>query len=416
MPSDPRDPAALRFGIEAEYALVDAAGRLADFRTLTWRAAQRIVDRLGTATHPALVRGDAGIKSGRWYVEGDERFDDAGRLVDCVPKGIETRTPPVRHIAAAVDLAERQTSRLVGAAAVDGYQLTSIGWNPVAPRYDPVPPYNVYEQAMRRRRAEYVAPDVYMMSYGPDLNLSHPAWSDADAVDVARRLTAVSPLIVPFSFSSPFAEGRPAGPLSVRTVARTGRRPAARVFVGSEAVPTAQPSPPLIHAARSRHERGRVEFKAFDALIDPGLYAPLLALLTGLALWRVGRPRADVPDGVLHARAGTRGFADPAVRAGAAEALSDAHRALAGTRTRRLLAPLAKVLRTGRTASVLLLDTYRRTGAVPYPATCGTQAWGHHGLGRPLMVGMNGETARWAADEGADGGQGDLHRQRSARR
>jgi hypothetical protein len=388
MSSDPADPAALRFGIEAEYALVDAAGRLADFRTLTWRAAQRIVDRLGTAAHPALVRGDQGIKAGRWYVEGDERFDDAGCLVDCVPKGIETRTPPVRRIAAAVDLADRQTSRLVGAAAVDGYEVTTIGWNPVAPRYDPVPPYNAWELAMRRRHAEYVAPDVYMMSYGPDLNLSHPAWSDADAVDVARRLTAVSPSIVPFSFSSPFAAGRPAGPLSVRTVARTGRRPAARVFVGFEAVPAAQPSPPLIHAARTPQERGRVEFKAFDALIDPGLYAPLLALLSGIALWRAGRPRADVPDGAGHVRAGMRGFGDPTVRAGAAEALSDAHRALAGTRTRRLLAPLADVLRSGRTASGLLLETYRRTGVLPYPAAYGTQAWSHRGPGRQLMVAL----------------------------
>ena len=384
--SDPGDPAALRFGIEAEYALVDAAGRLADFRTLTWHAAQRIVDRLGTAAHPALVRGDQGIKAGRWYVEGDERFDDAGRLVDCVPKGIETRTPPVRHIAAAVDLAARQTSRLVGAAAVDGYQLTTIGWNPVAPGYQAVPPYNAWERAMRGRHAEYVAPDVYMMSYGPDLNLSHPAWSDPDAIDVARRLTAVSPVIVPFSFSSPFADGRPAGPLSVRTVARTGRRPAARVFVAPGAVPPSQPSPPLIHAARCPQERGRVEFKAFDALVDPWLYAPLLALLAGLALQRAGRPRADVPDGALHARAGMRGFADPMIHAGAVQALSDAHRALAGVRTRRLLAPLAGVLRTGRTASRLLLDAYRRTGAVPYPAAYGTQAWGHRGPGQQLVV------------------------------
>jgi len=384
---DPADPAALSFGIEAEYALVDAAGRLADFRTLTWADAQRIVDRLGTTGHPALVRGDQGIKAGRWYVEGDERFDGAGHLVDCVPKGIETRTPPVRRIAAAVDLLERQTSRLVGAAAVDGYHLTTIGWNPVAPGYAPVPPYNAWERGMRRRHAEYVAPDVYMMSYGPDLNLSHPAWSDADAIDVARRLTAVSPVVVPFSFSTPFACGRPAGSLSVRTVARTGPRPAARVFVAPAAVPTDQASPPLIHAARRPEERGRIEFKAFDALVEPGLYAALLALLAGLALGRAGRPRADVPDGGLHARAGTWGFADPAIRAGAAHALSDAHRALAGVASGRLLAPLARRLRTGRTSSHMLLDTRRRIGAIPYPAAYGTWWRGPHSPGPQMVVG-----------------------------
>lgn len=382
------DATALRFGIEAEYALVDAAGRLVDFRTLTWADAQRIVDRLRSTDHPALVRGDQGIKAGHWYVEGDERFDGAGRLVDCVPKGIETRTPPVRRIAAAVDLLERQTSRLVGAAAVDGYHLTTIGWNPAAPGYAPVPPYNAWERAMRRRHAEYVAPDVYMMSYGPDLNLSHPGWTDADAIDVACRLTAVSPMIVPFSFSTPFAHGRPTGALSARTIARTGPRPAARVFVSAASVPADQPPPPLIHLARRPEERGRIEFKAFDALVEPGLYPALLALLAGLALGRAGRPRADVPDGALHARAGRRGFADPAIRTGAAQALSDAHRALAGVAARRLLGPLARRLRTGRTSSHLLLDIHRRTGAVPYPAAYGTGWRRPDGLGPQMVVGL----------------------------
>lgn len=385
---DRADPTALRFGIEAEYALVDAAGRLADFRTLTWADAQRIVDRLGTAGHPALVRGDQGIKAGRWYVEGDERFDVTGRLVDCVPKGIETRTPPVHRIAAAVDVLARQTSRLVGAAAVDGYHMTTIGWNPMAPGYTPAPPYNAWEREMRRRHPEYVAPDVYMMSYGPDLNLSHPAWSDADAIDVARRLTAVSPMVVPFSFSTPFADGRPAGALSVRTVARTGPRPAARVFVAAEAVPADQPSPPLIHRARCPEERGRIEFKAFDALVEPWLYPALLALLAGLAIARAGRPRADVPDAALHVRAGTHGFADPAIGAGAAQALSDAHGALAGMASRRMLGPLARRLRSGRTSSHLLLDAHERIGGVPFPAAYGTQGAGLDGLGRQLLVGM----------------------------
>lgn len=383
---DAQDPAELRYGIEAEYALVDGAGRLADFRTLGWGAAQRIVERLGTAGHPDLVRGDAGIRAGLWYVEGDERFDARGRLVDCVPKGIETRTPPVRRIAAAVDLLRRQTSLLVEAAAADGFQLTTISWNPSAPGYAPTPAYNAWEEAMRAARPEFTAPDVYMMSYGPDLNLSHPAWTDSDAIAVARRLTAVSPVIVPFSFSSPFAQGRPAGPLSVRTVARTGRRPAARVFVAGHAVPATQPSPPLIHPARVPSERGRVEFKAFDALVDPALYGPLLALLTGLALTRAGRPQADVPDAARHTRAGLRGFADRAIRSAAEQALSDARRGLDGTPPQRLLVPLADRLRTGRTASHALLDLHRRLGAVPYPAAYGTQVAGPDGPGLQMVV------------------------------
>ena len=86
----------------------------------------------------------------------------------------------------------------------------------------------------REAHTEYAAPDVYMLSYGPDLNLSRPKASDADAVDLVRKLTFYSPLLVPLSFSSPFQYGRPAGMFSVRTYHRTGRRAAARAFVDPE--------------------------------------------------------------------------------------------------------------------------------------------------------------------------------------
>lgn len=393
------DPMALRFGIEAEYALLDATGALADFRTLSRADAQRIVDRLGPAAHPALVRGDQGIKVGRWYIEGDERFDLRGRLVDCVPKGIETRTPPVPGIAAAVHLLARQTRRLDAAAAVDGLRLATIGWNPVAPTYVPVPAYNVWERRMRAQHPEYLAPDVYMMSYGPDLNVSHPGWSDAEVIDVGRRLTAVSPAIVPFSFSTPFAHGRPADVLSVRTIARTGRRPAVRVFVAPSSVPPSQQSPPLIHAARHPLERGRIEFKAFDALVEHGLYPALLALIAGLSLWRCARPRADVPDAGMHARAGTVGFGDPQLHAGATQALDDARRALRGGPWVELLRPLALLLRTGRTTAHLLLERHRRTGDIPYPSAYGTAWWGRSGPTTEMMAGTRGRTTvaadRW---------------------
>jgi hypothetical protein len=68
----------------------------------------------------------------------------------------------------------------------------------------------------------------------------------------------------------------------------------------------------------------------------------------------------------------------------AAQALSDAHAALAGVASRRLLGTLARRLRTGRMSSHVLLDTHRRIGAVPYPAAYGT--WWHGLDGRPAVV------------------------------
>ena len=52
-----------------------------------------------------------------------------------------------------------------------------------------------------------------------------------ELVDAARKLTALSPYLVPLSFSSPFRDGGPWGGLSARTALRTGPRPAVLAFL-----------------------------------------------------------------------------------------------------------------------------------------------------------------------------------------
>ena len=363
----PVDPTQLRFGIEAEFALVDPADGLLDFDALTWARAARIVDRLDGSTPPTLTRGDLGIKQGRWYVEGDERFDPTGTFLRCVPKGLETRTTPTVGIDAAVRLLASQTDHLAAAAASDGLRLGVIGWNPRSRGYWPQPAYNGWEVAMRRDHTAFTAPDVYMMSYGPDVNLSHPAWDDAAAIAVGRRLTAVSPAIVPFSFSAPFARGGRCAALSMRTALRTGRRPAARVFVAADAVPDRQPAPPLVHPARIPAERGRIEFKAFDALVDPALYPPLLALVAGIALSGAGGAGVAVPDAQRHADAAMHGFDDPRTADEALRLLSTARHALRTMPWGDLLDPLYAMLARRRTPAHDLIDTWTATGTVPVP-------------------------------------------------
>jgi hypothetical protein len=356
----------MRFGIEAEFALVHAERGFCDFDSLSYADAQRIVDRLPDHADADLTRGDLAVKVTRWYVEGDERFDPDGEFLRCVPKGLETRTPIRGSIGAAVDQLAAQTAELAAAAAVDGFRLASIGRNPWRD-YRPDPPYNGWERALHERRPEYAAPEAYMVGYGPDLNLSSPDWSDAAVLDLGRKLTALSPALVPFSFSSPFAGGSVVA-LSARTLVRAPVRPSARVFL-------AEPAPPVGVRARIPAERGRVEFKAFDALPDPALYPALLALLAGLALDRTLPDRAPVPDPVAHARAARLGFADDDLRDRARRALDAAERALAGTLDAGRLAPLRDLLDRRRTPAHDLIDTFRRTGEIPLPApTPGAEA------------------------------------------
>jgi gamma-glutamyl:cysteine ligase YbdK (ATP-grasp superfamily) len=142
-------------------------------------------------------------------------------------------------------------------------------------------------------------------------------------VDAARKLTALSPYLVPLSFSSPFRDGRPWGGLSARTYVRTGVRPAALAFL-AEGVPQIPSDPSLTQPARLPAEVGRLEFKAFDACPDPLLYSELLSLLTGLVLDTTLPQRRTTPDAAAHRRSACRGYADPAIRAGAQAALDAA--------------------------------------------------------------------------------------------
>lgn len=348
----------LRFGLEAEFALVHAERGFCDFTSLTYAQAQAVVDRLPDHGDPDLTRGDLEVKVTRWYVEGDERYDGAGGFLRCVPKGLETRTPVRDSIGAVTAQLADQTALLAGAAAVDGYRLAAVGRNPWRD-YAPDPPYNAWERELHRRKPEYAAPEAYMVGYGPDLNLSCPDWGPDRVLDVARKLTALSPALVPFSFSSPFAAGEVVA-LSTRTLVRAPVRPSARAFLP-------EPAPPVGVRARIPAEVGRVEFKAFDALPTPDLYAPLLALLAGLALDGTLADRADRPDPAAHARAARAGFDDPGIRAAAGAVVDAADRALTGTLYGGMLVPLRHMLERRRTPAHDLIDSFRRTGEIPLP-------------------------------------------------
>jgi Glutamate-cysteine ligase family 2(GCS2) len=352
VPVDPADPASLRCGIEAEFALVSARGELLDFTNLSFAAVQRVVDRLPDHGDPDLTRGDLAIKTTRWYVEGDERFAADGTFLRCVPKGVETRTPVCDGVAAATDLVLRQSGELAAAAAEDGLALTGIGLNPVTREYRPDPPFNPWELAMRARRPEYAGPEAYMLTYGPDVNVSHPGWTAERVLDIGRKLTFYAPALLPFGSSSPFAAGTRAAAYSARTLLRARTRPVARVF-GPGGTP-----------ARIPAEVGRVEFKAFDAPPDVAWHGPLLALVAGLALDRTLPGRADSPDVAALCRAAVDGFdrdRDPAAR------VLDAAAAALGAAGEPFLAPLAAAVAERRTPAHGMIEAYERSGRIPLP-------------------------------------------------
>jgi hypothetical protein len=357
------DPAGFRFGLEHEVAFVDRQHRFADFTRTRFEDFQQIVDMLPTYADDEhqLRIGDAGIKRKRWYVEGFERFIDTPQPVDCVPKGIEIRTTIHRSIAGAIAELTDSLALLRKAAAAFGYARVGVSFNPFQTAFVPDPPLNEYELAQRCESPEAQTAEIPMLTYGPDLNVSHTAFGAAEMINAARKLTACSPFIVPFSFGSPFYDGRLWDGLSPRTFVRTGRRPAAVAFVG-DAAHVVDVKPSFIKLARLPPEVGRIEFKAFDTCTEPAGYAPLLALLKGLLRDDTLGDRADVPDRYLHQLSALRGFRDESIARGSGRVLDAAERGLAGDPDRDLLAPLRTLLEQRCTPAHLLIERFASVG------------------------------------------------------
>lgn len=367
-------------GIEFEYMLVDAGGetpgRIRDHGNLDFARMQALLaDRPGR-DDASLATGDLGIKSGYWYLEGDERFHADGRFRTLAVKGVEIRTPPVAGVAAAIRRLLEIEAELAATLARHGFGLAIGGFNPLRPGYEFAPPLNDWERELRQGRRAYDGSQVSTLSYGPDINLSSPAWNAEAGLDAARKLNHYAPWILPFSFSSPFHAGAPWGGWSKRTFERAPLRPAVKYYVAPADLARLQAVSPLVHAARIPREAGRIEFKAFDAMPAQQLLAACCHLLVGICRADDLPGRSETADVALCRKAAVAGFDAADIAGGAALVLEKAAAALrrhgedAGA-----LDPLAALLAARRTPAHDLLAAYRRTGLMVRPGGLGA-AWG----------------------------------------
>ena len=220
-------------GIEFEYLLIDLGGatpaRLRDFSNLPFEQISAWLEDKPGRDDAELATGDLGIKRGYWYLEGNERFHDDGRFRTLDVKGVEIRTPPAADVETALQRLLAIETKLSAALARHGLGLAIAAFNPVRAPYAYDPPLNAWEAAMRAEHRAYDGSHISTLSYGPDINLSMPGWSNAQCLDATRKLQHYAPWIVPFSFASPFAHGRRWPGWSKRTHERAPLRPAVKI-------------------------------------------------------------------------------------------------------------------------------------------------------------------------------------------
>ncbi len=344
------------FGLEHEVAFRNAQGDFADFSNTSFADFDQIIQQLPIfdTDYPQLRVGDGGIKVKRWYIEGYERFLDSEDVVDCLPKGIEIRTTLHPTIQGAIGELTESYEMLCAVAASYGFSPLCISFNPYHTAFKPDPPLNEYERNRRLASPEMQTAEIVMLTYGPDLSFSCTAFDADHNIDIGRKLTYYSPIMLPFSFSSPFYGGKVWDGLSVRTYYRTGPRPACMVFL-DEPNKMIDSVPSLTQEARVPAETGRIEFKAFDSCCDFDLYAALLALFKGLALDGTLFGRATIPDTALHQHVARVGFKDDAIWQQAGRVLTAARTALGADPDAELLAPLEQILATRETQADLMV-------------------------------------------------------------
>ncbi len=353
------------FGIEHEVAFIDNAGKFADFSRVKFADFNQIVEKLPLYKddYPNLRIGDAGIKQKRWYIEGFERFADSEEVVECVPKGIEIRTTINPDIHSAITELSESFRLLKEAAAEYGFSPALISFNPHYDAFLPNPPLNEYETKRRKASPEKQTANIPMLTYGPDLNISMVGLTTEQIIDIGRKLTFYSPYIIPFSYSSPFYQSRLWEGFSVRTFVRTGKRPAAMVFLEKQEE-LIKSIPSLTKIARLPAEVGRIEFKAFDSCSDFSIYAALLALLKGLILDESLSGRATIPDTEKHQLSAQKGFDNEEIFMNAKQILQTVETVLKDDPDVNLLAPLKTLIEKQETPAHQLIKLYKNTNSI----------------------------------------------------
>ncbi|MFM2063037.1 MAG: hypothetical protein RLZZ507_2707 [Cyanobacteriota bacterium] len=353
------------FGIEHEVAFLNHEGKFADFSCTKFTDFQQIVDKLPLYPndYPQLRVGDAGIKKKRWYIEGFERFADSEEVIDCLAKGIEIRTTIHSTIQGAIDELTASFSLLRDVAASWGFSPVLVSFNPYTGVFEPQPPLNDFEIRQLQAYPDEQTAYIYMVSYGPDLNISVADLPIENVIDIGKKLTYYSPFIVPFSYSSPFYNGSIWEGLSVRTFIRTGKRSATLVFV-EKPKQLIKSVPSLTKIARIPAEVGRIEFKACDSCDDFAIYAGLLALLKGLALDTTLEGRAIVPDAALHQISARSGFDNDEIFLKANKVLQAAEDALKNDPDIVFLDPLKVILEHRKTKSHQLIEMFENLGSI----------------------------------------------------
>ena len=193
------------FGLEAEYLLVDAETfRPLWYRDLSFRELNEALEPIDAADVPDLDGLDLEPPHRKvmpYAVEGYHVPDPDLNPIDILPKGVEIRTPVCSSIEECMECLEILHERMQRALGELGYRAVALSHHPEEEQFDG--PQN------KRRHDFWQWAMQAMLTYGPDVNVSLPAYAAArlDTADLHAKVNYYSPALTALSLASPFFRG-----------------------------------------------------------------------------------------------------------------------------------------------------------------------------------------------------------------
>ncbi len=286
----------LRVGIEQEFVFADKEGRYLDSDIVGYSLFSDIVDDF-----PAFEGDDVYLECKslerypkRCYVEGFERHDPDGKRVETLPKGLEIRTLPHTSVAGVVREFQSSYAEVMRLAGRSGLTPVLTSRHPFKTSLALDSHLGAGESRVRTK-AELAVAMRSMLSHGLHVNVSLDDFPAEKMLDLVAKVNYYTPALIPWSFSSPFYQGKAFDGLCCRNYFRAESR---RMVD--------------LHQRRGMHV---LEFRGFDACGDVRLLDALVKLFCGFLLDESLPGRLSEQDPEQIKRSSIKGFDDPSIRA-----------------------------------------------------------------------------------------------------
>lgn len=285
----------MKMGIEHEFVFKDDSETYLDFEMAEYSIFQKIIDEF-----PYFENDDTFFdcksleqKPKRCYVEGFERYDINGQLTETVPKGLEIRTLPHTTVDAVIKDFINSYTYLMLSAEKFGFSPLLTSLHPFKNSVHFNEPLNKTEMALRTEDELNIATNA-LLWHGIHINVSMSNTSKEQMMDLLQKVNYYVPYIIPFSFSSPFYNGKVFDGLSYRTYRKAKTRKVIQL--------------------QNRKGVDVLEFRGYDSCGDARLLKSLLLLYKGLLLDKTLTKRALFQDPELLKRSALQGFEDKTIQ------------------------------------------------------------------------------------------------------